>query len=556
MQALRSELRTLNRTLANSQAEWEILSPEWRATYQNDPKEWIIYQLKQKDYVQKRLLVCEQWEYSLQQERSKDPISSTDPPATSTLVRSVELEAFWRHLSTAEEEDSFVPLPIRVEFLPPRMMSLFIRSFYRILYERIFFYFDEGLLGFAITGTPGIGKSVFLFYVLWRLARLEKQPEAIVFHRAQDDGLIYLFTSNGCFKTKTLSAVDPFLSKKTTWYLTDTLDPPPTRTIMKTILVASPNRKHYKMFLKVHESVPLHYLEPWSLEELLMAAPSYNLPADIVKERYHILGGVSRHVFAIAKLSIEKTKGHISQAFQCFDFDQFSLITSNMYNAKRISHRLVHLFINESTPDCTEIYAKFGSRFILEKALNNYIQSSKAKLVDFLAVNKANPATKPLQGNLFEQFAHQQLSEGGLFKYRSLESVDDRTYDLTLPQRKVCTFYNIKECADKGSYYIPLDPNFPCIDAFVPSVGFFQMTVNVHHPIRKVQMADLVLTTEQTKLIFVVPEYLFMTYRRQSFENKSSKSNEDQGDQGISKKRKDCIEQVEQFALCIPLDIL
>jgi hypothetical protein len=93
-------------------------------------------------------------------------------------------------------------------------------------------------------------------------------------------------------------------------------------TIMKTILVASQNRKHHKMFLKVHESVPLHYLEPWSLEELLMAAPKYNLPADAVKERYYILGGVSRLVFVSADRTIGALKDLITNSFQGLNLDQ------------------------------------------------------------------------------------------------------------------------------------------------------------------------------------------------------------------------------------------
>jgi hypothetical protein len=529
----------------------------------------ILLHLEERIQLQAEKTARQQKELAIQQERLemvvstssevRHSISSVDSNTLrmSSLVRSDSLDALWRYLSTAEEKDNFLSFPIRHKILPKRMTSLYIRSSYRELYDRMLAFFEEGNSGFPLTGTPGIGKGVFLIYVLWRLARLEKPPEAVVLHRAEDFGIIYLFTSKGCFKTRNISCVDPFLQKNTTWYLTDSLDPPPTLTGPITIFVAPPNWKHYKEFLKVHPSVLLQFLEPWSLDELLIAAPKYDLSADVVRERYFILGGVSRHMFVSAARTISDLEEQIIQAFQEFDFDHFILVASNVFNARRgeasrASHKLVHLFVNrQPEPGIPEIYAKFGSRFILEKALSNYIQSSKAELVDNV-VNNANFATKPLQRNLFEQFAHQQLSKGGRFDYSSLESGDCQTYHLDLSPRNVVSFNNIGQCVDKGSYYIPLDLNFPCIDAFAPSVGLFQMATNVNHPIPKVEMAELVNATDQTNLFFVVPDYLYNSIQKQTFVI-TSRKNSNQEDNGMSKKRKGYIVEVKQFALCIPL---
>jgi hypothetical protein len=92
----------------------------------------------------------------------------------------------------------------------------------------------------AITGCPGIGKSLFLFYILWRLSKFEKPP-AVVLHREKDRGLIYVFQSNVCTVTNAYIEVVPVLNDKTTWYLTDTLSSPPAEDIRATtILVSSP----------------------------------------------------------------------------------------------------------------------------------------------------------------------------------------------------------------------------------------------------------------------------------------------------------------------------
>jgi hypothetical protein len=251
---------------------------------------------KMKLALQEEKTAREKMKLAVQEERLRvmaGPLAEVTCSSSYPNLPSPKLDAFWRYLSTAKETEGFLPLTVRFGILPQRMVSLYIRESYCELYKRMISYFDEGWNGFALTGTPGIGKSVFLFYLLWRLARREKPPEAILIHRAQDMGFIYLITSNGCFATRDPVSVAHFLVKKTTWYLTDTLDPEPTLPFATTILVASPNRKHYKEFLKVHDAVPLHYLEPWSLEELLIAAPKYDIPCDVVRERY----GLSHRLF-------------------------------------------------------------------------------------------------------------------------------------------------------------------------------------------------------------------------------------------------------------------
>ena len=82
----------------------------------------------------------------------------------------------------------------------------------------------------------------------------------------------------------------------TTWYLTDTLEPPPGQLEAITILVSSPARRHYSTFLKLLPMPPLHYLPLWSLDELKLVASSYGRKPEIVEERFEKIGGVARFV--------------------------------------------------------------------------------------------------------------------------------------------------------------------------------------------------------------------------------------------------------------------
>ena len=59
---------------------------------------------------------------------------------------------------------------------------------------------QEQLTGMAISGTPGIGKSVFLFYILWRLANMETYKDGGS-SSTGDEGRIYVFQNDGCWIT-------------------------------------------------------------------------------------------------------------------------------------------------------------------------------------------------------------------------------------------------------------------------------------------------------------------------------------------------------------------
>ena len=50
----------------------------------------------------------------------------------------------------------------------------------------------------AITGTPGTGKSMFLFYILWRLANREN-TKTVILRRQMNHEHIYGFQNDGCW---------------------------------------------------------------------------------------------------------------------------------------------------------------------------------------------------------------------------------------------------------------------------------------------------------------------------------------------------------------------
>jgi hypothetical protein len=127
----------------------------------------------------------------------------------------------------------------------------------------------------AITGTPGIGKILFLFYIMWRLANMET-TKTVVLHRRVDLGLIYVFRNEECRITYDFDYVGQFLERPTTWYLTDALLQSSGGAKGVTIVVSTPDRKYYSAFRKDVRIAPLHYLPTWSLKELQLNTPLYS----------------------------------------------------------------------------------------------------------------------------------------------------------------------------------------------------------------------------------------------------------------------------------------
>ena len=147
----------------------------------------------------------------------------------------------------------------------------------------------------AITGTPGTGKSMFLFYVLWRLANREG-TKTVILHRQMNHRHIYGFQNDGCWIVPSSTDIRVLLDDMETWYLTDALQPQPEKVNAITILVSSPSEKCYGDFMKLLPIPPLHYLSTWSLEELKRAAHVYLKSPEVVEGRFNMIGGIVRYV--------------------------------------------------------------------------------------------------------------------------------------------------------------------------------------------------------------------------------------------------------------------
>ena len=93
---------------------------------------------------------------------------------------------FWNSLRGMKPENEFLKFDPRSGLLPEELKELYIRKAYEDLFQIICNNLNSDneakrrFHSMAIARTQGIGKSVFLFYILWRLANMETTKTVIL----------------------------------------------------------------------------------------------------------------------------------------------------------------------------------------------------------------------------------------------------------------------------------------------------------------------------------------------------------------------------------------
>ncbi|KAG4038138.1 hypothetical protein PC123_g26300 [Phytophthora cactorum] len=154
-----------------------------------------------------------------------------------------------------------------------RRQKLYIRSSYKVIADQALLNPDGNMVKYAVvTGTPGVGKSVFVYYVMWRLIKDRKR--VLLF---EGEGNFYfdgttMFTCKALPDKSNLQFWSPDL-----WCLVDSLDPTsipglPYRRC-SVLLASTPRRDCIGEFKKLAPTPDVFYMPLWTKEELATIAP-------------------------------------------------------------------------------------------------------------------------------------------------------------------------------------------------------------------------------------------------------------------------------------------
>jgi hypothetical protein len=399
------------------------------------------------------------------------------------------------------------------EILPTTLRSLYVRESYRIIASSI----STAIHKTIVTGTPGIGKSIFLIYFLWTLVK-GRQRVLFIYH----PDIIYFDGKGGVFELEMIPPAAEHSFWADLWCLFDAkhksefyLDRLPYNRLMF-VLSTSPRRNMINDFKK--PPCPQTFVMPiWTQSELQMIASKFPNVTDWY-ERFQILGGVPRHV--LEEGGINPIKMITDACNQCTLDDCISAISLNSILTERnkVIHILVHI---NSTQPFTESSVSYASQKVMDIIAATYQLKAKHKMKTLLSSFSGNPLVASLCGYIFESHAIEKLEKGGNFEYHQLvhgnSNVTPDEDILIIPASTRSVVYKVEFGQTQNQLFVPKSKNYTAIDAWIPGIGAFQMTVSKKHRINADVKKDLALLGNVgNKLYWLVPPLHYRTFTKQT----------------------------------------
>jgi hypothetical protein len=374
-----------------------------------------------------------------------------------------------------------------------------------------------------VTGTPGIGKSLFLIYLLQKLVK-EGKRVLIVYHPLN----IYYDGKGGVFEIK--GGQFPHNGNisfwnKSLWCLFDAkgkneadVNELPYE-FCNFILSTSPRRDMVNDFKK--PPVPQYfYMPPWTESELEVIVPMF--PPHTTSEwhdRFEILGGIPRHVLEDTTKNPTKILEAACRNCSLEECMMYIGLDSELREKSvKVIHSLIHM---TSTHPFTEPSVCYASQAAMRIIVEMKGLRDKHKMQNLLESCEGNPLTASLCGYIFEPYAIEVLETGGEFKCRRLVHGNTKVKPgdtvLCIPPSK-------KEVVDKISseqihrkLYVPTSKTHTAIDAWIPGIGAFQMTVSKKHEINGNIEDDLAkLGQGANKLYWLLPPPYYYSFTKKT----------------------------------------
>ncbi|KAF8430001.1 hypothetical protein EV426DRAFT_579274 [Tirmania nivea] len=426
--------------------------------------------------------------------------------------------------------------------------KLFVREDYKSLYELCFksvgnqssgsnndnvsynntnvqeYYDDrEQLLSFIITGTPGIGKTMFGAYIICRYA--QEHPDSNIVWEGSSGAVTLHADGNVSL------GLDILYDDGGALYLVDAMLPT-LEASRPFILFTSPNAIRFKE-LKKSATVQTLRMPIWGKSELKNLYMS-NFPSVSNKDfnkRYKKWGGVPRSV-------LEKTGSTYQQELVAglskLDLEEcVDSVRTLGYDSGKVSGTILHTIV---IPDGTyeNFTIGFASLYVEQQVLNTLKRNKMEEMCRFIQDSAGIAQWAATRGFVFEAVAHRVIAKGGNITVRRLDQNLSKDEVHAFPRAKTKCFDKIQDVNPKY-YYRPNNKNHESVDAVrLPDrfpqhpgeyIELFQMTVSSRHTVNVHGLkAFRDIDPDHNKIIrlyFVVPSDIFPQFQvPQTYTNK------------------------------------
>ena len=422
-------------------------------------------------------------------------------------------DPFYLNLSKANFEDDWYTFSHSIPETK-ETTKLFVRECYKSISEAII---KDKYDKCVISGTPGIGKSLFLIYLTIKLIE-QKERVLLIFHPKcilfAEDGAITEFGRMSDLPHHTCAE----FWKNEMWILFDSKCKCESDLInvmgFPAHLVVSTSPRTSLLHDYVKPPVPTTFYIPiWLLDEMEKLASVGCGKKTKWEERFKYLGGIPRDVIEDVTFTPSHILKHASSKCnlqKCIDAVGTDSVISDRVD---VVHALVHT--NSIKP-----YRVCWVQFASETAMN-YILATKADmdrraLRECLNTVHGNPLAGSLLGYVWESYVIDKLMMGGNLEMRKLPGKRDKnakykSETLVIPESAEKIFcHKVEENQAANKLHVPMHRNHAAFDAWMPGVGGFQITLNANHGIvpAALEMIKL-LGTEGQKFLWCVPPNLF-----------------------------------------------
>jgi GTPase SAR1 family protein len=257
-----------------------------------------------------------------------------------------------------------------------------------------------------LTGTPGIGKTAFLPYLIQKLLTEKRQ---VIFGSRDLDGFLYWeSTDKHIFVQET--EISTYLRNPDIFFLMDSRDIK--STFGPCIICSSPRSDIAGQFRKTAKTLYMPVWEWYEIQCLYSAVYHDVIPIDRLAARFYFLGGIPRYLFDhLDKTAAEILRTAINGAN--------SLHLKSLYESKgnfapeEISHRLVHQYSSSDTePPFGQLCLQYASDYVSTLVAEKYQTDRHDAVIQWLSETSEIGIAGGLRGNLFENIAHLQLIQG------------------------------------------------------------------------------------------------------------------------------------------------
>jgi hypothetical protein len=478
------------------------------------------------------------------------------------------------------QEYMTVTLPDGQEWPALNSEVMFVRPHFPLLYEDVMSELRrESGKWWLLTGTPGIAKSTFGLYCLWRVIMEGKRTVVYQYDKhskkyvVYPDGQQYTLPKLAVSNEETDVLDDPDAV-----FITDSITPSPNRAV--TLMVSSPDREKYKEFQKFPQTLSLT-APTWSWGELRAWRERCfpRVSVDLMEWRYSLWGGNVRHVLAkndkTSRRELAEVLGRVKTAQ-----DVLTAKADMGVSTKTSTDRLFHLIPAGQarggvSPSSWDYYDQ-PTAAVCSEVMRAIIVGHVPDVVRYdlwLALGSGTAgAMNSALGAMVERWFTDVLCRGGEFRVQRLTGgLEGAT--MSLPPLRLCKVPSLKSVpqASEPTLFLSSNPREAVVDAML-SVGglLLQFTMNLNHTIKEVHLPELLQSTEaladpaasplsslmpagsSRALVFVVPQDMVAKCTKEFRFQAPTKDHQDSmhADAIVAAKA-----SVAQFALGVPITV-